>query len=69
MQLLKKEVTTFTEDGNTDVDSIDITGTEPQIYVINLEDAKPAGVAVTTTTDNKVFPGFLSNGNIVYLKC
>ena len=63
----KEGSTKFTEGENPEVDSIDTTGTEPQIYVINLTDAKPAGVAVTTTTDNKVFPGFLSNGNIVYL--
>lgn len=62
----KEGVTKNTEDGS-DVESIDMTGTEPQIYVINLTDATPAGVAVTTTTDNKIFPGFLSNGNIVYL--
>ena len=63
----KEGSTKFTEGENPEVDSIDTTGTEPQIYKVNLDDAKPAAVAITTTTDNKIFPGFLSNGNIVYL--
>lgn len=61
----KEGVTTNNEAG--EVENIDITGTEPQIYVVNLTDAKPAGVAVTTTTDNKLFPAFIGNGNIVYV--
>ena len=62
-----KEGVTTNNEATGEVDNIDITGTEPQIYVVNLTDAKPAGVAVTTTTDNKLFPAFLGNGNIVYV--
>ncbi len=62
----KEGKTTFTE-GNADVEKIDLTGTEDQFYVINLEDEKPAGVALTTSTDNKVSPAFLQNGNVVYI--
>lgn len=63
----KEGSTTFTEGDNPEVVDIDTTGTEPQIYLINLEDAKPTAAAMTSTTDNKLFPGFLSNGNIAYL--
>lgn len=63
----KEGSTTFTEGDNPEVVNIDTTGTEPQIYVVNLNEATPAAVAVTATTDNKLFPGFLSNGDIVYL--
>lgn len=64
----KEASTTFTQDPtNPVVDNIDTTGTEPQIYQINLDDAKPAAKAITSTPDNKVFPGFLANGDVVYL--
>ena len=59
--------TTTTEGDNPEVVSIDLTGTEDQFYVINLEDEKPAGVVLTTSTDNKVSPAFLPNGNVVYI--
>ncbi|MFJ8064363.1 stalk domain-containing protein [Psychrobacillus sp. NPDC096426] len=63
----KEGKTTLTEGEDPEVDSIDLTDTEEQIYVINLEDAEPKAVSVTTTKDNKVFPAFLGNGNIVYV--
>lgn len=63
----KEGNTSFTEGENPDVDNIDLTGTEDQFYVINLEDTKPAGVALTTSTDNKISPAFLQNGSVVYL--
>ncbi|MFJ8262019.1 stalk domain-containing protein [Rummeliibacillus sp. NPDC094406] len=63
----KEGSTSFTDGDDPEVENIDTTGTEPQIYALNLTEATPAAVAVTTTTDNKVFPGFVSNGNIVYL--
>lgn len=61
----KEGETKFNEDGT--VADIDMTGTEQQLYQINLADATPTTVAMTSTTDNKLFPGFLSNGDIVYL--
>lgn len=63
----KEGSTTFTEGDNPEVVNIDTTGTEPQIYQINLDDAQPAAKALTATTDNKLFPGFLPNGDVVYL--
>lgn len=63
----KEGSTSFTEGDNPEVDKIDTTDTEPQIYVLNLNEATPAAIKVTSTTDNKVFPGFVTNGNIVYL--
>jgi dipeptidyl aminopeptidase/acylaminoacyl peptidase len=63
----KEGATKNTEGDNPELDYIDLTDTEQQIYVINLEDAEPKAVAVTTTKDNKVFPNFLANGNIVYV--
>lgn len=63
----KEGSTSFTDGNNPEVDHIDLTGTEPQIYTLNLTESTPTAVAVTTTTDNKVFPNFLANGNIVYL--
>lgn len=63
----KDGATEFTQDENKEVEKIDLTGTEQQIYVLNLEDSEPKAVAVTTTNDNKVFPNFLANGNIVYV--
>lgn len=63
----KDGATEFTQDENKEVEKIDLTGTEQQIYVLNLEDAEPKAVAVTTTNDNKVFPNFLVSGNIVYV--
>ena len=63
----KEGKTNLTEGEDPEVDSIDLTDTEEQIYVINLEDAEPKAVSVTTTKDNKVFPAFLGNGNIVYV--
>ena len=63
----KEGNTKFTEGEDHEVDNIDLTDTEPQIYGLNLTEEKPTAVAVTSTTDNKIFPGFVSNGNIVYL--
>ena len=68
LYLVGKDGATKNSDGdNPEVISIDLTDTEQQIYVINLEDAEPKAMSVTTTKDNKVFPGFLANGNIVYV--
>ncbi len=63
----KEGSTTFTEGENPEVDDIDTTGTEPQIYSLSLTETTPTAGALTNTTDNKVFPGFTSNGNIVFL--
>lgn len=63
----KEGITKTTEGDEPEVVSIDLTGTEDQFYVINLEDEKPEGVALTTSTDNKVSPAFLQTGNVVYI--
>ncbi|WP_161487570.1 stalk domain-containing protein [Paenisporosarcina indica] len=63
----KEGTTSLTKGEIPEVDSIDLTDTEQQIYVINLKDAESKAVSVTTTKDNKVFPGFLENGDIVYI--
>ncbi|RDU37028.1 hypothetical protein DRW41_10085 [Neobacillus piezotolerans] len=63
----KEGNTKVSEGDNSEVIDIDITGTEEQIYLINLSDEKKVAAAVTSSTDNKVYPAFLSNGNIVYL--
>lgn len=63
----KEGSTSLTEGENPEVDKIDLTGTEQQIYVINLDEVEPKAVPVTTSLDNKVFPSFLANGNIVYV--
>ncbi|MGX9135172.1 stalk domain-containing protein [Rummeliibacillus sp. JY-2-4R] len=63
----KEGSTTFTDGENPEVDNIDTTGTEPQIFSVNLTDTTPTAIALTNTTDNKVFPRFIANGNIVFL--
>lgn len=70
MYLVSKEAATTTvPDGNggTDVDNIDTKGTEPQVNVIDLTSADKKPMALTATTDNKVFPGFMNDGTIVYV--
>ncbi|WP_409271336.1 stalk domain-containing protein [Neobacillus sp. SCS-31] len=63
----KEGSTKVSEGDNSEVIDIDITGTEEQIYLINLNAEKKEAAAITTSTDNKVSPAFLANGNIVYL--
>lgn len=63
----KEGSTSFTDGENPVVDHIDTSGTEPQIYVLNLTGETPTAKAITNTPENKVFPGFLPNGNIVFL--
>lgn len=67
LYVVAKEAVTTNDQNTGEVSNIDVTGTEPQIYVLDLTAPTPTPVAVTTTTDNKVFPGFLANGNIVYV--
>ncbi|WP_391118598.1 stalk domain-containing protein [Psychrobacillus sp. L3] len=63
----KEGSTSLTEGENPEVDKIDLTGTEQQVYAINLDDVERKAVSVTTSKDNKVFPNFLANGSIVYV--
>ncbi|MGE8203850.1 stalk domain-containing protein [Heyndrickxia sp. NPDC080065] len=63
----KEGTTSFTDGEDPDVDQIDLTDTEEQFYLIDLNAAELAAKPITTTKDNKVFPDFLSNGDIVYL--
>ncbi|WP_316569112.1 stalk domain-containing protein [Neobacillus sp. YIM B06451] len=63
----KEGSTKVSEGDNSEVIDIDITGTEEQIYLITLTAEKKEAAAITNSTDNKVYPAFLSNGNIVYL--
>ncbi|QFG00945.1 hypothetical protein PB01_20300 [Psychrobacillus glaciei] len=63
----KEGSTSLTEGENPEVDKIDLTGTEQQVYAINLDDVERKAVPVTTSNDNKVFPNFLANGSIVYV--
>lgn len=63
----KEGSTSLTEGENPEVDKIDLTGTEQQVYAINLDDVERKAVPVTTSNDNKVFLNFLANGSIVYV--
>jgi hypothetical protein len=62
----KEGKTEYTDD-NSDVKDIDITGTETQLFELDLQQKEIKPVQLTTTTDNKVYPAYLRNGNIVYV--
>jgi Tol biopolymer transport system component len=62
----KEGTTSYTDADKTDVTGIDLTNTENQLYVVDLTASELKAVQLTSTTDNKVFPAFLMNGNIVY---
>ena len=61
----KEGTTNYTDLDKTDVTDIDLTNTERQLYVVDMTAAEIQSVALTTTPDNKAFPAFLPNGNIV----
>jgi hypothetical protein len=61
-----KEGTTTYDPTGSDVSGIDLSGTETQVNVIDLTAAEKTAVALTASTENKVFPAFLANGMIVY---
>ncbi|MBY0122885.1 stalk domain-containing protein [Bacillus sp. S/N-304-OC-R1] len=62
----KEGTTKYSDDKNTDVDGIDLTDTEAQLYVLPLEDSEIKPIQITNSKDNKVFPSFLKNGNIIF---
>ncbi|WP_066250177.1 TolB family protein [Neobacillus drentensis] len=62
----KEGTTNYTDPDKTDVTDIDLTNTESQLFVVDMTAAEVQSVALTTTPDNKAFPAFLPNGNIVY---
>ncbi|OIK16351.1 hypothetical protein BIV60_04885 [Bacillus sp. MUM 116] len=62
----KEGTTVYTDDDKTDVSDIDLTGTESQLYVVNLSNAEVQATALTSTPDNKLFSTFMKNGNIIY---
>ncbi|MFY4775112.1 stalk domain-containing protein [Metabacillus sp. RGM 3146] len=70
LYVVGKEAKTDTVDdgnGGTDVTGIHTEGTEPQVNVIDLTAETKTAAAVTKSADNKVFPGFLNDGTIVYV--
>lgn len=62
----KEAKANYTDDSKTEIDSIDTTGTEPQLYVVDLTTADKKPTAVTTDTNNKTF-SFFAGDAIVYL--
>ncbi|MGL4523395.1 MAG: hypothetical protein ACRCWQ_12660, partial [Bacilli bacterium] len=49
-----------------EVDKVDTTGTEPQVYVLNLAVEKPEPKAISTSLDNKVFNVVVDATTVVY---
>ncbi|MCX8045502.1 MAG: stalk domain-containing protein [Anoxybacillus gonensis] len=62
----KEAKANYTDDSKTEIDTIDTTGTEPQLYVVDLTTADKKPTAVTTDTNNKTFSSFAGD-TIVYL--
>lgn len=63
----KQAVTKYTDDANSDVETIVTDGTEPQIYSVetNVQGSKP--VAISSSKENKFFTTLLPNGDVLYL--
>ncbi|MEB3750704.1 stalk domain-containing protein [Geobacillus sp. FSL W8-0032] len=59
--------TNYTDDQKTDVDSIDTSGTDPQLFLVDLSSANKQPTPLTSSPDNKVNSAFLSNSEIVYV--
>ncbi|MGZ0087410.1 stalk domain-containing protein [Caldibacillus thermoamylovorans] len=59
--------TNYTDDQKTDVDSIDTSGTDPQLFLVDLSSANKQPMPLTSSPDNKVNSAFLSNSEIVYV--
>lgn len=62
----KEGTTKYSDEKNTDVDGIDLTDTEAQLYLLPFEGSEIKPIQITNSKDNKVFPSFLRNGNIVF---
>ncbi|MDE3838048.1 hypothetical protein C0966_01435 [Bacillus methanolicus] len=62
----KEGKTEYTED-NSDVKDIDVKDTEVQLYELDLQKKEIKPEQLTATVDNKVFPAYLKNGNVVYV--
>ncbi|KOO46776.1 copper amine oxidase N-terminal domain-containing protein [Priestia koreensis] len=63
----KEAETSYTDDDKTDVGSIDTSGTEPQLYKVDLHATEKKAIKLTTTKDNKMFSFFDSKGNVGYV--
>jgi hypothetical protein len=63
----KEAKTNYTDSQNTDVDSIDTTGTDPQLFMVDLTSDNKQPVQLTTSVDNKVDSNFVSNNQVIYL--
>jgi Tol biopolymer transport system component len=63
----KEAKTNYTDSQNTDVDSIDTTGTDPQLFMVDLTSDNKQPVQLTTSADNKVDGNFVSNNQVIYL--
>lgn len=59
--------TNYTDDQKTDVDSIDTSGTDPQLFLVDLSSPNKQPTPLTSSPDNKVDSAFLSNNEIVYV--
>jgi len=62
----KEAKANYTDESKTEIDTIDTTGTEPQLYVVDLTSQQKTPTAVTTDTNNKTF-SFFAGDAIVYL--
>jgi len=62
----KEATANYTDDSKTEIDTIDTTGTEPQLYIVDLTTVDKKPIAVTTDTNNKTFSSFAGD-TIVYL--
>ncbi|UQD51250.1 hypothetical protein C0971_03890 [Bacillus methanolicus] len=62
----KEGKTEFTDD-NSDVKDIDVKDTEVQLFELNLKQKEIKPEQLTATAENKVFPAYLENGNVVYV--
>ncbi|MCZ0756365.1 stalk domain-containing protein [Anoxybacillus sp. J5B_2022] len=63
----KEAKTTYTDNQNTDVDSIDTAGTDPQLFIVDLTSNNKQPVQLTNSADNKVDSNFVSNNQVIYL--
>ncbi|ATA61752.1 hypothetical protein GS458_3330 [Geobacillus stearothermophilus] len=59
--------TNYTDDQKTDVDSINTSGTDPQLILVDLSSPTKQPTPLTSSPDNKVDSAFLSNHDIVYV--
>lgn len=56
------------ENNATDVNvTVNAKGSEPQLYLVNLNDSSKGGQQITTTADSKVSPAVSKKGDVAYI--